>query len=277
MRFGLDVAQQRMTWGELVDRVQLAESLGFDGAWGFDHFQPMYGDGPGECFEGYTTLAALTGHTERIRLGLLVSGVTYRPPALLAAEAITIDHASSGRLELAVGAAWFEPEHRALGFDFPPTGARMDLLEETLEVLDGLLTTDGFSFEGEHVQIDDATMHPRPVQAPRPPIWIGGGGERRTLPLVARWADAWHCFGGPDTLAAKGRIVDDLASEAGRDPATILRSASLDLSQPLDDIRRDAAALADVGIGYAICGWPGEGAERVEAFATDIAPELSDR
>src|SRR5215216_4478295 len=108
MRFGLDVAQQRIEWDELVSRVRFAEELGFDGVWGFDHFQPMYGEGPGNCFEGMTTLAALT---ERVRLGLLVTGVTYRHPSVLAAEAVTIDHASHGRLELALGSAWFEGEH----------------------------------------------------------------------------------------------------------------------------------------------------------------------
>ena len=106
MRFGLDVAQQRMPWDEIVARVQLAEDLGFDGAWGFDHFQPMYGEGQGETFEGMTTLAALAGLTSRIRLGLLVTGVTYRHPSVFAAQALTIDHASHGRLELSLGSAW---------------------------------------------------------------------------------------------------------------------------------------------------------------------------
>ncbi|MEY2432493.1 MAG: hypothetical protein QOC92_2218, partial [Acidimicrobiaceae bacterium] len=119
MRFGLDVAQQRMPWDEVVSRVQFAEELGFDGAWGFDHVQPMYGEGPGEVFEGMTTLAALAGVTSRIRLGLLVAGVTYRHPSVFAAQALTIDHASHGRLELSLGAAWFDKEHHELGIPFP--------------------------------------------------------------------------------------------------------------------------------------------------------------
>src|SRR5215213_3504606 len=117
MRFGLDIAQQRVPWTELASRARFADQLGFDGVWGFDHFQPMYGEGPGECFEGYTTLAALATATTRVRLGLLVTGITYRPVSLLAAQAITIDHASNGRLELAIGSAWFEKEHRELGFE----------------------------------------------------------------------------------------------------------------------------------------------------------------
>src|SRR3954470_4342058 len=135
MRFGLDVAQQRMPWDELVRRVKFAEDLGFDGVWGFDHLQPMYGEGPGEAFEGMTTLAALAGVTSRIRLGLLVTGVTYRHPSVFAAQALTIDHAARGRLGLSLGAAWFEQEHDALGIPFPSTPARFDLLEDALEML----------------------------------------------------------------------------------------------------------------------------------------------
>src|SRR5205807_124357 len=128
MRFGLDVAQQRMSWDELVSRVRFAEELGFDGAWGFDHFQPMYGEGPGETFEGMTTLAALAGTTSRIRLGLLVTGVTYRHPSVFAAQALTIDHASHGRLELSLGAAWFDEEHIQLGIPFPSSIMRANSL-----------------------------------------------------------------------------------------------------------------------------------------------------
>ncbi len=126
MRFGLDVAQQRMPWQEIASRVRFAEDLGFSGVWGFDHFQPMYGEGPGECFEAMTTLAAWAGITERVRLGTLVAGLTYRHPSVFAAEAITIDHASGGRLELSYGAAWFEKEHRELGIPFASTRDRID-------------------------------------------------------------------------------------------------------------------------------------------------------
>src|SRR5262245_64788122 len=129
MRVGLDVAQQRMPCDEVVSRVQFAEDLGFDGAWGFDHFKPMYGEGPGEAFEAMTTLGALAGQTSRIRLGILVTGVTYRHPSVLAAQALTIDHASHGRLELSLRDAWFDQEHHELGIPFPSTGERLDLLE----------------------------------------------------------------------------------------------------------------------------------------------------
>ncbi len=274
MRFGLDVAQQRMPWDEVVRRVRLAEDLGFDGAWGFDHFQPMYGEGPGETFEGMTTLAALAGQTTRIRLGLLVAGVTYRHPSVLAAQAVTVDHASHGRLELSLGAAWFDKEHRELGIPFPATGDRFDLLEDALEILQRLFTGDVVSYEGTHVQLHDAQLRPRPVQDPHPPIWIGGNGPRRTLPLAARFADVWHAFGTPSSLREASARIDELAEAAGRDPASILRAGSLSLDD-LDTARRHAEKWREAGYGYLVCGWPGTGAAQVEAFARDVLPELS--
>ncbi|HLN15937.1 MAG TPA: LLM class flavin-dependent oxidoreductase [Acidimicrobiales bacterium] len=274
MRFGLDVAQQRMSWDQLLGRVRLAEELGFDGAWGFDHFEPMYGEGPGETFEGMTTLAALAGITSRIRLGLLVTGVTYRHPSVLAAQALTIDHASHGRLELALGAAWFEQEHQELGIPFPPTAQRFDLLEDTLEIVTRLTSGDVVSYEGKSVSLREAMMRPVPVQLPHPPIWVGGTGPRRTLPLVARYADVWHAYGTPGSLQAAGERLDQLAIEAGRDPSSIMRAASLSLDD-LDVARRHAAKWRDAGFGYLVCGWPGAGEAQVEAFVRDVLPEFA--
>lgn len=275
MRFGLDVAQQRMPFEEVVSRTSFAEQLGFDGAWGFDHFQPMYGEGPGECFEGMTTLAALAASTSRIRLGLLVAGMTYRHPSVFAAQALTVDHASGGRLELSLGAAWFDPEHTALGIPFPGTSERFDLLEDSLEIVKALMTGERVTYEGKRVSLQDAQLRPLPVQRPHPPIWIGGSGPKRTLPLVARYADVWHSFGTPNSLAEGSARIDRLAEEAGRDPASIVRAASLSLSDPDDTIRRYLAKWRDAGWGYLVCGWPEEGRDRVEHFATRIMPEFS--
>jgi len=273
MRFGLDVAQQRVSWDELVRRVQLAEELGFDGVWGFDHFQPMYGDGPGECFEGVTTLAALAGLTTRIRLGLLVTGVTYRHPSVLAAQAITIDHASHGRLELSLGAAWFDKEHTELGIPFPPTGERFDLLEDALEIVTRLCGGEPVSYQGHVVSLQDARLQPASVQRPHPPIWIGGQGPKRTLPLVAKYADVWHAWGTPKSLQDVSARVDQLAEEAGRDPKAILRAGSLSLDD-LDTARKHAGKWADAGYGYLVCGWPGEGESVVERFAQEVMPDF---
>ena len=273
MRFGLDVAQQRIPWDELVRRVQLAEELGFDGVWGFDHFQPMYGEGPGETFEGMTTLAALAGMTSRIRLGLLVTGVTYRHPSVLAAQAITVDHASHGRLELSLGAAWYEKEHTELGIPFPPLGERFDLLEDALEIVTRLFTGETVSYEGRVVSLQDARLRPEPVQQPGPPIWIGGNGPRRTLPLVARYADVWHAWGTPKSLAEANQRVDELAGQAGRDPSDIARAGSLSLDD-LDTARKHATGWRDADYDYLVCGWPEAGASQVEAFARDVLPDL---
>lgn len=276
MRFGVDVAQQRIDWDDLLGRVRLCEDLGFDGAWGFDHFVPMYGEGPGNCFEGMTTLAALASATSRIRLGLLVTGVTYRHPSVLAAEAMTIDHASHGRLELAMGAAWYEEEHRQLGIDFPSLTERFDRLDDCLEILTRLFTGEVVDYQGHVYSLDGAQLRPTPVQRPRPPLWIGGSGPKRTLPLVARLADVWHCFAPPQRLRELSAVVDDLALAAGRDPASITRASSLSLSEPWSEVRANAEAMRAAGVGYLVCGWPGEGPARVEEFATQVLPDLVD-
>ena len=274
MRFGIDVAQQRMPWDEVVSRVQLAEELGFDGAWGFDHFQPMYGEGPGEAFDGVTTLAALAGQTSRIRLGLLVAGVTYRHPSVFATQMVTVDHASHGRLELSLGAAWHDKEHHELGIPFPATGERFDLLEDQLEIIQRLMTGEVVSYDGKVVSLEGAQVRPTPVQRPHPPIWIGGQGPKRTLPLVARYADVWHAWGTPNSLAETSARVDELAEAAGRDPASILRASSLSIDD-LDTARKHAAKWRDAGYGYLVCGWPSAGRDQVEAFAREVMPDLA--
>ena len=254
--------------------MRLAEDLGFDGVWGFDHFEPMYGEGPGETFEGMTTLAALAGMTSRVRLGLLVTGVTYRHPSVLAAQAVTIDHASHGRLDLALGAAWFEQEHRELGIPFPPTAERFDLLEDTLEILTRLFSGEVVSYEGKRVSLRGARMRPLPVQRPHPPIWIGGTGPRRTLPLAARFGDVWHSFGSPNSLRDANDRLSHLAEEAGRDPSSIMRAGSLSLDV-LETARRHTTKWQDAGYGYLVCGWPEAGDMQVEAFVHDVLPAFA--
>ncbi|HYZ46891.1 MAG TPA: TIGR03560 family F420-dependent LLM class oxidoreductase [Actinomycetota bacterium] len=274
MEFGLDVSQHRLSWDEIVDRARFAEEVGFDGVWVFDHFTPLYGRGPGPCLEAWTLLAALGAATERIRLGPLVTGITYRHPSLLATEAVTADHVSGGRIELAVGAAWHEAEHRALGMDFPPTAERVRRLEEAIQVIELLMTTDGASFEGRYYRLDGATYNPRPVQKPRPPLWIGGGGEKLMLPLIARRADVWHGFGSPSTFARKSRLLDELAQKANRDPASIRRSTGLSLSEPWAQVRATVEELAAIGVSYLTVSWPSEGRKRLEEFVERVMPEL---
>ncbi len=274
MRVGVDVSQHRLSWAELLERVRFAEEAGFDGAWAFDHFMALYGEGPGPCMEGWTLLAALAAATTRIRLGTLVTGVTYRHPSVLAAEAVTVDHVSDGRLEFALGAAWCEEEHLSLGIDFPPTAERIARLEEALEVARLLMTTDGASFAGRHYRLDNATYLPRPVQRPHPPIWIGASGRKRTLPLAGRRADVWHSFGSPEEMARKWDVVREHAERAGRDPSTITRATNLSLSEPWDEVRRTADGYRRQGIGYVICSWPAEGRPRVEQFIEKVMSGL---
>jgi alkanesulfonate monooxygenase SsuD/methylene tetrahydromethanopterin reductase-like flavin-dependent oxidoreductase (luciferase family) len=275
MHFGIDVAQQRLEWDDVLARARFGEECGYTGAWGFDHFQPMYGEGPGNCFEGMTTLAALATATSRIRLGLLVAGVTYRHPSLYAAQAITIDHASHGRLDLSFGAAWFDPEHESLGFDFPSVGARFDKLEDTLEIASRLMTGERVSYDGKRVSLHDAQMRPAPVQRPHPPFWIGANGPKRGLPIAAKWADVWHSFAPPEYFATMSRRVDELAEAAGRAPEAIVRASSLSLSEPLDEIRRTIDSYRSIGVTELICSWPGEGEGRVAEFAEHVMPDYA--
>jgi F420-dependent oxidoreductase-like protein len=276
MKIGVDVSQHQLEWPELKRRVVWADEAGFESAWVFDHFTALYGDPTGPCLEAYTLMAGLAAVTTRIRLGALVTGVTYRNPSLLAAEVVTVDQISGGRVNVGLGAAWHDEEHRRLGFDFPPTAERIERLEEAVQILRGLFAGDEFDFTGRHYQLERAFYRPLPVQRPSPPIWIGATGEKVMLPLVARLADVWHGFGSTGDLARKSAIVDRAAEAAGRDPDTIERSTNLSISEPWDTVRRQAEELRAAGFGHLIASWPSEGMARVEEFATDVMPGLVD-
>lgn len=275
MKVGIDVSQHQLEWPELRARVAWAEEVGFESAWVFDHFTALYGDRKGPCLEAWTLLAALGAATTRIRLGALVTGVTYRHPSLLAAEAVTVDHVSAGRLDIGLGAAWHEQEHGRLGFDFPPTRERTERLDETVQIIKGLLTRDDFDFDGRHYRLQRAFYRPRPVQQPHPPIWIGAGGAKVMLPLAARHADVWHGFGSVSELARKSAVIDRAAEAAGRDPAEIGRSTNLSISEPWDSVRREADELRAAGFTHLIASWPSEGRALVEEFAADVMPDLT--
>ncbi len=275
MRLGIDVSQHQLTWAELRQRVRFAEEAGFDSAWVFDHFKPLYSDPKGPCLEGWTLLAALAALTTRIRLGALVTGVTYRHPSVLAAEAVTVDHISAGRLELGMGAAWFEQEHEELGIPFPGMKERAERLEEAIQLMRALMSQDGASFQGRYYRLERATYRPRPIQQPHPPIWIGARGERLMLPLVGRQADAWHAFGSLEDLRRKSAIVDEHARKAGRSPQAIVRCGSLSLSPRWDEVRRRALGLQQVGFSYLVVSWPSEGRARLEEFVRTLMPELA--
>jgi alkanesulfonate monooxygenase SsuD/methylene tetrahydromethanopterin reductase-like flavin-dependent oxidoreductase (luciferase family) len=205
----------------------------------------------------------------------MVTGITYRHPSVLAAEAVTVDHVSSGRLELALGAAWAEEEHRELGLDFPGDRERTERLEEGVQLIRLLMTHDDASFEGRHYRLDHATYRPRPVQRPHPPIWIGAGGERVMIPLAARLADVWHCFEPFETLPRKIRVFDEHAKKAGRDPASIERATSMSINEPWNEVTARAEAIRDLGFDYLVTEWPGEGEPRLDEFAAKVMPGLT--
>src|SRR5215475_15735314 len=213
--------------GELFDHIAglaaAAEEARFDSVWVMDHFfqLPPLG-GPGQpMLEAYTLLGALAARTRRVQLGTLVSGVTYRNPGILAKIVTTLDVISGGRAILGIGGAWYEVEHKGLGVDYPGDRVRLDMLEEAVQVCRAMFTGDDVSFTGAHYQIDHARNLPRPVQAGGPKIMIGGGGEKRTLRLVARYADMCNVTGDVSTLARKIDALRRHCAEAGRDPAEV--------------------------------------------------------
>jgi F420-dependent oxidoreductase-like protein len=210
----------------IVELTTTAEESGFDSVWVMDHFLQIPVVGPPEepMFEAYTLLGALAARTTSARLGALVTGVTYRNPALVAKQVTALDVISGGRAVLGIGAAWFDHEHRALGFDFPPLGERFERLEEALQICRAMFREDAPSFSGRHYRVDHAVNRPRPVQVGGPPILVGGSGERTTLRLVARYADACNIFGDPEIVARKLAVLDRHCEEVGRERTQVSRT-----------------------------------------------------
>jgi F420-dependent oxidoreductase-like protein len=230
VRFGIQTTPQDFTYDQLVTVWKDADALGFDSAWVFDHLIPILGaDTDGPCLEGWTLLSALAAETEKIRIGVLVTGNTYRNPALLAKMATTVDHISKGRLYLGIGAAWFELEHEAYGFPFHTAKSRAERLDEALQVIKKLWTEDHPSFQGRFYTLKDAPFAPKPVQRPHPPIVIGGQGEQWIMPLVGRYADGWNAPIGltPEDITRRMAIVRDACAKAGRPSCDIEVSAFL--------------------------------------------------
>ena len=189
IRFGIQTGQQGVEWSQMLDLWRKADAWGYDSLWNFDHFYAIFMQPESPCLEGWTTLAALAQATSRARVGTLVSGNTYRHPCVTAKMAATLDHVSGGRLNLGIGAGWFEVEHRAFGIEFKSTAARLAALDEACRIIKSMLTEERTTFHGVHYTVTDALGFPKPVQRPRPPIMIGGRGERVLLRIVAEHAD----------------------------------------------------------------------------------------
>ncbi len=220
-RFGI-CTDQNMTWEKTLERWQLFERLGFESAWLCDHMvQPSRPTGP--YLEAWSLLAGLAARTERIRIGVLVSSNTFRHPAVLAKTAVTVDHISNGRLEVGLGAGWYEPEHTMFGIPFPETKELVSRFNEAVQVVDLIMREDTSSFAGTYYQLKNAQSRPSSVQKPRPPLVLGAFGPRM-LKIVARYADTWNAFGTPKEMRERNQMLDGYCSEIGRDPDTLDRS-----------------------------------------------------
>jgi F420-dependent oxidoreductase-like protein len=258
MRFAIKTSPQHTTWPAMLDVWRAADDIDlFESGWTFDHFYPIFSDTTGPCLEGWVTLTALAQATTRLRLGVLVTGIHYRHPAVLANMATTLDVISGGRLEIGIGAGWNTEESGAYGIPLGTPKERSDRFEEACEVIVGLLTQETTSFAGNFYQLADARCNPKPIQRPHPPICIGGSGERRTLRTVARFAQHWNFVGGtPAEFAHKRDVLHQHCADLGRDPAEITLSSHVRFDGDPASTAATAAALADAGADLAIIQFP---------------------
>ena len=273
IRIGLKASGQHSTIDALRKVWKIADERGFDHCWAFDHFAPIFSDVHGDVFEGWTMLAAMAALTNRTRVGLMVTGNTYRHPGVLAKMAVTVDHLSGGRLEFGLGAAWAEDEHAMFGLEFGTVGQRIARLKEALQVIRSLWTEAQTDFDGKYYQLKEAVSNPKPVQKPFPPIWVGGGGERKTLRVVAELADVWILVGGaPEDAAHKSAILDQHCADDGRDPARIRRSMQVFFRS------NDPRAAVELAQGYLEVGFTeliiGVGGEDIVREALVVADEV---
>lgn len=255
---------------------QAADDSGFDSIWAPDHMlQGAVGGGPNEpMLESYTFLGALAASTQHVRLGALVSPVTFRPPALLAKSVTTLDVISRGRAVLGLGAAWDGAEHTAYGLPFPTMAERQDRLEETAQLCRLMLTQSVSTFSGEHYSIVDAIVAPRPVQT-RVPILIAGGGEKRTLRSVARYADACNLAGTPDQIRHKLDVLDRHCADAGRDRAEIVATCIVEPPSSTDELLTAVGERLAAGAdGMVLLGNRTPDAETVAGWGASLTSAL---
>jgi alkanesulfonate monooxygenase SsuD/methylene tetrahydromethanopterin reductase-like flavin-dependent oxidoreductase (luciferase family) len=245
LRLGVALWSQATDWLAFLEAGRRVDRLGFDHLWTWDHLYAIFGDPHQPILEGYTALAALAQATQRTRLGLFVGANTFRNPGLVAKATTTIDHISGGRAILGIGGAWFELEHRAYGLDFGRGfGERLDWLAEAVPAIRTLLDGGEVTSAGGRYGFDRLRLEPRPLQE-RLPIMVGGSGERKTLPIVARWADIWNAFGSPAELAHKDEVLRRHCRDAGRDEGLIERTVGckVTIRKTEAEARRALAAI----------------------------------
>jgi alkanesulfonate monooxygenase SsuD/methylene tetrahydromethanopterin reductase-like flavin-dependent oxidoreductase (luciferase family) len=285
LRFGLFLSQANKTWPRVLEEFEAAEDLGFDHAWLVDHLVDTDGAPEDGCLEGWTLLAAIAAMTQRIRLGVLVSSNTFRNPALLLKEAVTVDHISGGRVILGIGTGWHEDEHRRYGIDLPAPAERVDRFEEAVELISLLMGQERTTYAGRYYHLDDAHLEPRPIQRPRIPILIAAH-RPRMLRIAARYADQWDTFAAIEGTATEGveaeiaeriAVLDAACRDIGRDPAEIRRS-----TWATRDVLRSTDAYLDFVRRHHRLGFtdfstvlPAREDEPVlRTIATEVIPEL---
>ncbi|NEE04432.1 LLM class F420-dependent oxidoreductase [Phytoactinopolyspora halotolerans] len=275
LHIGVKLSQQLTTIDELTAFWQTADEAGFDHLWNYDHFAALPPEPdvlPGDVFEAWTLLGAMAQATERIRIGCMVTGNTYRHPAVLAKMAVTVDHLSAGRLEFGLGAAWVEEEHTMLGIEFGTLRERIDRFEEACQVVRALWTEERATFDGRHYRLSEAYANPKPVQRPYPPIWVGGRGRQRTLRIAAQYADVWNVPNADaEEIADLSAVLDRHCDDVGRDPEEIRRSSQLRFEGSVDELVRNVDQHVSMGISEIIVYVPpGNAVADLERIATAL-------
>jgi len=290
MRIGLQVPS--FTWpggtskipSTLAQIASTADAAGFHSLWVMDHFFQISMVGPPEqeMLEGYATLSYLAGLTKNVKLGTMVTGVVYRYPGILVKTATTLDVLSGGRAYLGIGAAWNEQESRGLGVPFPPLGARFEMLEEALQIARQMWSPNDGPYRGKHYQLERTLCSPRPLSRPHPPILVAGGGEKKTLRMVAQYADACNLYGTPEVIKAKLAILKRHCETLGRDYASIEKT-TLGLAElgpakmTAKDVIAQCEALASLGVDHAIFHLPDvHEIKPLETFGREIIPAVAD-
>jgi F420-dependent oxidoreductase-like protein len=278
LSFGIKTAPQHTTYEDMLTVWKEADGIPvFEHAWLFDHYAPIHSDVDGPCLEGWTLLAAYAAHTSRIRLGLMVTGNTYRHPAVLAKIAATVDVISKGRLDFGIGAGWNEYEHESMGIPLYAPGERIRRLGEACELIKLLFTRHTTDYDGRYYRLKEARCEPKPVQKPYPPFVIGGGGEQLTLRVVAQHADVWNFAGGPvETFVHKQKVLREHCAAIGRDPDEIALSVQLvmnpsNLAESAEAVQR----FVDAGATHIVLNLRPPFPERICArLAEEVIPKV---
>lgn len=273
LSWGIKTAPQHTTYEDMLAVWREAEEISIiEHAWLYDHFAPISGDVGGPCLEGWTVLAAFAALTERLRLGLMVTGNTYRHPAVLAKIAATVDVISNGRLDFGIGAGWNEYEHESMGIPLYKPGERIRRLDEACEIIKRLFTEPTVDFDGRYYQLKDARSEPKPVQQPYPPFVIGGGGEQLTLRVVAKYADIWNYTGSSvEEFAHKVEVLRGHCEAIGRDPGEITLSYQHRLGENFGDAVEPLKRYIDAGATHIVLYLP---SPHGEGMATRAAEEV---